>query len=201
MTWKNRLWLTTIALVTTIAIVSAYFYTLLAAQRVVIPPEVQAIEFTSSRDAPITLADFHGGYTLMAFGYTHCPDVCPLTLADFRRIKLQLPESQQDNVRFAFISVDGARDTPAVLDEYVTRFHPDFVGITTQDDTKLDQLAAAFDVFYERRAIEGSAVGYVCDHTAAYFLLNPEGDIVRRYPFLTVPDDIAVELSRYLLLS
>ena len=167
------------------------------ASRTPIPADVQSIELMSSRDEPITLADFRGHYTMVAFGYTHCPDVCPLTLADFRRIKLQLPEDKQDAVQFAFISVDGARDTPQVLDNYVTRYHPDFIGVTTTDDSKLDRVADAFDVYYERRKVEG-AMDYVCDHTAAYFLLDPDGNIMRRYPFLTVPDEIAVEISTYL---
>ncbi|MEM6529820.1 MAG: SCO family protein, partial [Chloroflexota bacterium] len=74
-----------------------------------IPQAVQAIEFTDEDGAPISLADLNGKHALVAFGYTHCPDVCPLTLSDFYRVKRQLGSEGRD-VNFVLISVDGARD-------------------------------------------------------------------------------------------
>ena len=160
-----------------------------------IPGDVSELELTNRQGEPFAIADLSHDYTLMSFGYTHCPDVCPLTLSDYRRVKRALPEDAREQVGFAFVSVDGERDTPAVLDSYIGRFDEDFIGLTSADESEIQQVTNAFGVFYERRTIEGSRAAYMVDHTASLFLLNAAGDVVRVFPFGTPPDEIAAEIA------
>ncbi|MEL6151136.1 MAG: SCO family protein [Chloroflexota bacterium] len=159
-----------------------------------IPPATQAVEFTDEDGASISLRDLNGSYSLVAFGYTHCPDVCPLTLSDFYRVKRQLGEDG-DKLNYVLISVDGARDTPQAMKNFVTRFDEDFIGMTTADDSRLSTVADAFDVYYSRIYLDNSAIEYICDHTATVFLLGPDGNVVNTFPFGVHPDDMARDIA------
>lgn len=167
-------------------------------QNLTIPADVQSIELLSSDAQPTSLNDLTGQHALVTFGYTRCADICPTTLADFRLVKHTLAEEGYPAMNFVFISVDGERDTPDELRRYISAFDESFIGLTTTDDSKLRPIADAFDVYYSRRDVENSAIGYVCDHTATIFLLNPDGDVIAQYPFGTTPrtmlDDLRVRL-------
>ncbi len=160
-----------------------------------IPREVRQLELVRDGGDPVRLADLQGRYTLLSFGYTHCPDVCPLTLTEYRRVKRDLSEGEVDQVQFAFVSVDGERDTPDLLDQYLERFDPAFIGITTADDAVMRQVADGFNVYYEKRQLEGTQASYLVDHTATMFLLAPSGHVAATYPFGTAPQDIAADIS------
>jgi protein SCO1/2 len=92
------------------------------------PPLVNGIELTSSEGERASLADFEGKVVLAFFGFTNCPDVCPLTMGRLARIYRDLGEPE--DVQVVMITVDPEHDTPEVLREYLARFHPDFVGLT-----------------------------------------------------------------------
>lgn len=161
-----------------------------------VPPKaVNEFTLTGTDGEPFTLDDLRGRYTLIAFGYTHCPDVCPLTLTEFKRVKRELSAEQAAQVNFAFVSVDGERDTPDLLANYLSRFDPAFIGITTTNDRLMQETADAFGVYYEKRVIEGTQAAYLVDHTASSFLLNPDGAIIKVYGFGTPPVEIAADLS------
>ncbi|HEX3926587.1 MAG TPA: SCO family protein [Gemmatimonadales bacterium] len=90
--------------------------------------------FTDSRGQPYSLAQATAGkVTLLFFGYTHCPDVCPVHLANLAAVLAAMPDSIQSQVVVVFITTDPARDTPAVLDSWVKGFDPHFVGLTGSD--------------------------------------------------------------------
>ncbi len=165
-----------------------------SAPTITIPRDVRQIELVRDGGAPFQLADLRGSYTLLSFGYTHCPDVCPLTLTEYRRVKRDLSDNEAQQVQFAFISVDGERDTPELLDQYLERFDPAFIGITA-DDATMRQVADAFNVYYEMRQLEGTQASYLVDHTATLFLLAPNGNVVQTYPFGTSPQAIAADIS------
>ena len=114
------------------------------------PRRVQDFTLTSKSGAAISLSDLRGKALLMFFGYTHCPDVCPTTLADFKRVKQALGDAAQQ-VNFAFISVDGLRDTPPVLTSFLDQFDSDFVGMTG-DPAKLRQVGAEYGLAFEQDA-------------------------------------------------
>lgn len=119
-----------------------------------------------------TLADFRSKVVLVFFGYTHCPDVCPTTLAE---MKLVLGKLGQDaaRVQVLFVTLDPARDTQAVLARYVPSFDPGFLGMYADEKTTAD-VARDFKVFYQK--VPGSTPGsYTLDHTAGSYVFDPQG--------------------------
>ena len=121
-----------------------------------------------------TLDDFKGKVTVLFFGYTQCPDVCPTTMAELAEVKKSLG-ADGDKVQGVFITVDPERDTPEVLKSYVASFDPGFIALRGTPD----QTAAAakeFKVFYAK--VPGKAPGsYTMDHTAASYVLDREGKL------------------------
>jgi protein SCO1 len=136
----------------------------------------------------VRLSDFRGHPVLLFFGYTNCPDVCPTTMAEFKRVKRDLGEAA-DQVAFVFISVDGERDTVERLAQYVTAFDPDFIGLTG-DETLLRPIAQDYGVFFQRQDYD-SAAGYLVDHTASSFVVDPDGRLAIVFPYGTEPAIIA----------
>jgi protein SCO1 len=125
-----------------------------------------------------SLSDFRGKAVLLAFGYTHCPDVCPTTLALFKQVRAALGE-QASRVQGVFISVDPKRDTPAHLKEYVGYFDPTFVALSGSE-AELKRTADHYMAQF-RTHESSSAGGYLVDHTAFIYLLDPQGKV--RYLF------------------
>jgi protein SCO1/2 len=154
-------------------------------QGTVIDPPVQLSDFTlpSSRDGqPVSLSDLRGGPTLLFFGYTFCPDVCPTTLSDIKRAK-DLLGADGEALNVIFISVDPERDTPEVLARYVGAFDPSFIGLQG-DEATFRQIGEEYGLYYQRRQVEGSAT-YLMDHSAATYLLDGEGRLRTVFGFGT----------------
>ncbi|MBS0319258.1 MAG: SCO family protein [Proteobacteria bacterium] len=119
-----------------------------------------------------TLADFRGKVVVMFFGYTHCPDVCPTTLAQLSQTMQQLgPDA--DRVQVLFVTVDPERDTPAMLAKYVPAFDKRFLGLYgTADETAAT--AKAYKVLYEKVA-GPTPDDYTMNHSAGTYLYDPQG--------------------------
>ena len=161
-------------------------------------PAEKLTEFalTDTNNKTVGLDLYRGKLTLMAFGYTHCPDVCPMTLGDFRRVKTALGEVASE-AQFVFVSVDGERDTPEFLQRYMMRFDPTFIGITGQPEA-VQTFGKIFGLYVGFRQNEASAANYLVDHTASMYLIDEQARLVRVYPFATPPDDIATDMMRVL---
>ena len=121
---------------------------------------------------PRTLADFRGKVLVVFFGFTHCPDVCPTTLAELARALTQLGADAQ-RVQVVMITVDPQRDTPEVLKQYVTALDPAFLGLTG-DAQAIDQTAREFKVFYQRTP-GATPDTYSVDHSSGTFVYDPAG--------------------------
>lgn len=163
-----------------------------------VEPPVALSDFTlpSSRDGqPISLSDMAGKPTLLFFGYTFCPDVCPTTLSDVKRAKEQLG-ADGERLNVVFISVDGERDTPEVLARYVGAFDPSFVGLQG-DEATLRQIGKEYGLFYQRRDVEGSAA-YLVDHSAALYLIDAQGRLRTVYGYGTPPAVLQAGVARLL---
>ena len=121
---------------------------------------------------PRTLADWKGKVTVVFFGYTQCPDVCPTTMADLAAIRKSLG-ADGDKLQSVFVTIDPERDTPEVLKAYVANFGPGFTALRGTPD----QTAAAakeFKVFYAK--VPGRNSGsYTIDHTAVSYVFDPQG--------------------------
>ncbi len=121
-----------------------------------------------------TLADFKGKVTLVFFGYTQCPDVCPATLAELAMVKRELGK-EGERVQGVFVSVDPQRDTPQVLKAYVGNFDPGFVALTGTPE-QIEKAAKNFKVFYAK--VPGRTEGsYTVDHTAGTYVFDAQGRV------------------------
>lgn len=127
---------------------------------------------------PAGESDFPG-WRLVYFGYTHCPDVCPLGLQTMAEA-LDALGPLGEKVSPVFVTVDPARDTPAVMKDYVAFFHPRLVGLTPSDDD-LAVMAKAWRVKYAKVEI-GEGRPYLMDHTAVLMLAAPDGTSAGRFP-------------------
>lgn len=126
---------------------------------------------------PFTRADFDGRWTFIYFGYTYCPDACPMTLAQLNVVDRQLKEQQADNdTRYLLISVDPRRDTPERLAEYTKFFNPDFQGATGEPE-QLDQLAGSMGVLYRVPDDPEDPEHYLVDHSSTVLIINPRGEL------------------------
>ena len=142
-----------------------------------------------------TLEDFRGKLVFVFFGFTHCPDVCPTTLAEMAGIMKALgPESER--LQVVFITLDPERDTPELLASFVPAFHPSFLGLTG-DQATIDKVAKDFKVFAQK--VPGKdGKSYTIDHTAGGYVFDAQGRI-RLFVRHGQPDDALLKDLRQLL--
>lgn len=160
------------------------------------PVAVPDFALTDQRGETFRLSDQRGKVLVLFFGYTQCPDVCPTTLATWRKVHEALGDDA-GRVRFVFITVDPERDTPERLGLHVGAFNPDFVGLTGATD-ELQVVYEIFDVFFEKDTSSGSAAGYLVSHTATTFVLDPKGRWVLRESYGTPVDDLVHDIRQLL---
>lgn len=159
------------------------------------PTPLEDFVLTDTKGQPFHLSDTEGEITLVYFGYTFCPDVCPLTMWDVKQALADVPNSDQVNV--IFISVDPERDTPEVLDRYVSAFGSEFIGLT-DDWAKIEDVLPVFGAYAEKEETSDSAANYLVSHTARLYLINPNRELQMMYPFGFAPEDLTSDLN-YLL--
>lgn len=155
----------------------------------------------------VTNEDFLGQFMLVYFGYTHCPDVCPIDLrVMIAAIKILGGDGKK--IQPIFITVDPERDTVDVMASYVTRLHPRLLGLTGTPD----QVAAAAQVYHIRRMkffplvneddrqneVNANNAHYVVDHTAAIILVGPDGSGLSGFPHGITPEAIAADIKRFI---
>jgi len=160
--------------------------------RVFVPSGPMAPDFTlTDQDGrPYTLSAHRGHAIALFFGYAHCPDVCPTTLAALARAKRKLgPGGEAFDV--VLVTVDPARDTPATLKRYVRLFDPAFAGLTGSE-AQLDPVYAAYHVYHRTAAGKGSANGYIVAHSSAVQFISPGGRLRGTGDWSDSPDELAV---------
>jgi protein SCO1 len=162
------------------------------AVRLLVPTGPVAPDFTlTDQDGhPYTLSAHRGHPLALFFGYTHCPDVCPTTLAALARAKRKLgPGGEAFDV--VLVTVDPARDTPATLKRYVRLFDPTFAGLTGSE-AQLDPVYAAYHVYHRAGSGKGSANGYIVAHSSAVQFISPGGRLRGTGDWSDSPDELAV---------
>lgn len=146
----------------------------------------------------VSEAAFSGRYRLLYFGFTNCPDVCPVDLqvvgAGLRAFEARAPE-RAARVQPIFVSVDPARDTPAVLKRYVLNFHPRLIGLTGTP-AEIASVKRAYGVFGERGVDTGGG-GYNVDHSRILLLMGPRGEPIAIVPHDEGPDGVAEVLDQW----
>lgn len=144
----------------------------------------------------VTDQDLHGSWSLLYFGYTSCPDVCPTELQTMAAALGLLSPNLAARVRPIFATIDPERDTPERLASYVALFDPRLVGLTGSPEA-VAQAARAFRVYYARSRVEGSTE-YLMDHSSFIYLLDPEGVVRALFRAGTTAEDLAAALRRRL---
>ncbi len=165
------------------------------------PQPVGDLRGTDQTGKPFDLADLQGKTVVVFFGYTFCPDVCPLTLANvagaMKSIAADDPQAAQKLVAL-FVTVDPDRDTVERLAQYVPAFHPNILGIVV-DPALLDQVKSSFGVFAEKSDVsQSSAAGYLVDHTAGIYVLDGKSNLLALFPHDTPIDVLAADLKELL---
>ena len=133
---------------------------------------------TGPEGKTVSLEDFRKKLVLIYFGYTFCPDVCPVTLSNLKLLMLSLQEKAED-VQVIFISIDPERDTYQKLKDYVPYFHPTFIGLTGSE-ADLASVAKKYQTFYLKQKVESEA-GYLMAHTDVVILVDQNGRFRGRY--------------------
>ncbi len=153
------------------------------------PLEAPIFELLSHEGRKVSSDGFPGKLLAVFFGYTSCPDVCPLTLTHLGRAFREMgPES--DRVQVLFITVDPARDSPERLARYLQAFHPTFLGLTGTEG-EIRAVADAFGAFFARN---GEGEDYTVDHTARTYIVDPRGRIPLSFPITATPEEMARDL-------
>ena len=135
------------------------------------PKPIADFQLTDNEGKPFSLRNLQGKPSLVFFGFTHCPDVCPTTLA---KLAQAMKAAAVPNLRVVFVTVDPARDPPNVVGLYVHAFDPSFIGLTG-DEKAIDKLATDFGVAVSKVDLPGG--DYTMDHSAVIFLLNTQGQV------------------------
>jgi len=130
---------------------------------------------------PLSLRDLRGKVVLIFFGYTSCPDVCPISLARINASFSALDPEELERARALFITLDPERDTPDRLEKYTRYFHPNIIGLR-DDKEAIDAVTDQYGVTYSKDLMPGSALGYSISHPTDIFLLDAEGRVVEVVP-------------------
>lgn len=171
-----------IASVAIIAIVTGIWLT----SRVLSPPplpqtatmlpattELASFSLLDQHGAEFTASSFAGRWNLVFFGFTHCPDVCPLTLQVLSDARQKMVDAGEDELpRIVLVSVDPERDTPQLMGQYVAHFGDDTIGVSG-DLTELRKLTEGLGIFFEKSALDGDS--YSVDHSAVVIVVDPDG--------------------------
>ncbi|MFN3943581.1 MAG: SCO family protein [Allosphingosinicella sp.] len=153
---------------------------------------------TDQTGAKVSDTDFAGRYRLIYFGFTYCPDVCPTDMQAIGAAMRRLEQSDPDRaarVQPIFISVDPERDDPATVRQFVSAFHPRFVGLTGSPE-EIAGVARAYGVYYARQG-DAASRDYLVDHSRMAVLMGPEGQPIVLLPHEQGPDAIVAELQRW----
>jgi protein SCO1/2 len=150
---------------------------------------------TDQDGKPITDADLKGKPSLVFFGYTHCPDVCPTTLFDVSEV-LRALGKDADKARALFITVDPQRDTAAVLKDYLASFDPHLRGVTGTPEN-IAAVEKTYRVYAKKVPTQNGDGDYSMDHTALVYLMDKDGRFVAPFNLKRKPADAAADLRRY----
>lgn len=182
---KRGIWLTIASIVGLMALfLSMFFFKMLSPRilskedlrlnRAIVfdtPREIKPFSLITHKQTEFSENDLQGHWSLIYFGFTHCPDICPTTLAKLAQVVKQLDKDLAAKTKVVLVSVDPARDTPEQLAEYVTFFHPGFIGVTGEFRQILN-LTGSLNVAFNK-VMQGD--DYTIDHTSHLVLVNPNG--------------------------
>lgn len=151
-------------------------------------------QLTDQNGKAVTDKSLKGKPTLIFFGYTHCPDVCPTSLFEISEV-LRAMGKDADKVNAVFISVDPERDTPATMKEYLSSFDPHLEGLSG-DPAETAKVITSYRVYAKKVPTKDG--DYTMDHTALIYLMDRDGRFVSPFNLKRTPDEAAADLKKYL---
>ncbi len=157
------------------------------------PSAAPGFDLPGSNGAPVALSKFRGKVVALAFGFSYCQRVCPVTLANLSETFKKLGAAAAD-VQVIFVSVDPERDTPGRLREFLQFFNPSFLG-ATGSKAQLDAVREAYGVFAAKTPSEDKKLGYEVHHSSSIYLIDREGKLRLLVPFGTAPVAIAHDIA------
>ena len=161
---------------------------------VIDPPKPMPGFTLQSSNGPVSLDSFLGKYVLVYFGYTSCPDICPITLATLTQALARLGAKKAENFQVIFISVDYKRDTPQISDAFAKKFNSNFIGLSGTE-AQINQVTQEYGIYYKLNPPDPTTGFYSVDHTALVQVLNPQGALILIWPFGTQPDQETSDLT------
>ncbi len=153
-------------------------------------------ELTTTTGRRITSAQLIDGPTLIYFGYTYCPDVCPIDVQKMAQAT-DILAGEGVALKPVFITVDPERDTPEALGEWTAAVHPDMVGLTGSAED-IRAAADAYKVYYQKVEPEGSGAGYLMNHTSYFYLMTPDHGLAAMFRHDIKPEGLAADIKRVL---
>lgn len=151
-------------------------------------------QLTDQHGKAVTDKNLKGKPTLIFFGYTHCPDVCPTSLFEISEV-LRAMGKDADKVNAVFISVDPERDTPATMKDYLSSFDPHLEGLSG-DPEAIANVVKSYRVYAKKVPTKDG--DYTMDHTALIYLMDRDGRFVSPFNLKRTPEEAAADLKRYL---
>lgn len=155
------------------------------------PRDIGAFNLVDDQGQPFTPASLQGKWSLLFFGFTYCPDICPTTMMDLNKFRQQLEPALAADTQIAMVTVDPARDTVEKLGQYVRYFNPEFRGVTGEF-VDLHQFATSLSIPFAR--VPGGGDNYQVEHSANIAVLNPRGHYVA---FIRGPLNVELLLASY----
>ena len=135
--------------------------------------QLPPVTMTNQDGQPVVVNELKGKWSVLFFGYTFCPDICPTTLAQLRQIKSELPKDVVDKLQVILVSVDPNRDTPAQLKQYLGYFDPQFEGLTGASVDDVQKVSNAVSIPFI--PADTSKPNYTVDHSGNLALIGPDG--------------------------
>lgn len=132
---------------------------------------------------------------IVYFGYTHCPDVCPTSLAIMTAALKTLPDATLEKIRPIFITLDPKRDDGPKAQQYAGYFHPSIEGASTSEQATA-ALAKKYGVLYQVTQLENSAMEYAVDHSSYFYFLQPDGELIEKVPHTLNPNMVSEPILR-----
>ena len=156
-------------------------------------------DFTlQSFDGPISLEQYRGNVVLLFFGYTSCPDICPIALSVLSNVFSKLEVQELEKIRALFVSLDPDRDTLEILRKYTGYFHPNIIGVTGRIE-EINHVTKNYGVTYEKNEVASSPIGYVINHTLDILVVNRQGQLLEtRIKPATSTEDIVAYIRNLL---